>query len=509
LIREPLNDGPLLARRAVLRLFAAGTTVTAAGLLAGCGRIPGFGRSADKAAPLTVERWRATRGETYQIAHRGAGDVLPEHSLAAYQAALDWGATCVEISVDMTSDGVLVCMHDLTLNRTTSGKGLVADHTYATLAAVGIEAPQLGPGWLVPPLPAVPRLEDVLDLVDGRAVMCIEAKADAAYEPMIAMIEKHGLKDSVIVKLFRGTPRIAEAKAAGYPVFVYLANPDMSPQILARTAAALDPARDYLVIPATTGDAITYHPDEVVRAAVATGVPVWVYPIHRRSDFAHHTALGVRGAVSSSIGYTTGVASISRIDDWASKKVDAGQVSRRPDDPSMAPEWTGVDELTLARGSGRQEFVMLGQFCPLVNAATTYEIRFAASWTQPPTGSTTNFTLAFGHVDDTYYEHKYGKSTGYHAIMRPAGQLELYLHLAGRKDGTLLRSIVTPPVVAGTWMTFSLIVNGDVLTWTRTDVPDHPSVLVKDTTIRGGYIHVGRSSTDGRGVLAVRQFRVV
>ncbi len=497
-----MTGGPPLARRDLLRLLAAGTTVAAAGLLAGCGRAPGFGRSPGKAARMTVERWRASRGETYQIAHRGAGDVLPEHTLVAYQAALDWGATCIEISVDMTADGVLVCLHDLTLNRTTAQAGLVADHTYATVAAAAIEAPQLGPGWLAPPLPTIPRLEDVLNLAEGRAVMCIEAKADAAYGPMIAMIEAHGLKDSVIVKLFRGTRRVAEAKASGYPVFVYLANADMTPEILQRTAAGLDPAHDYLVIPATTGD-------EIIRAAVATGVPVWVYPTHRRSDFAHHIALGVKGAVSSSIGYTTGTTSISRTDDWASKKVTAGQVSRQPDDPVNAPEWTGVDELTLAGPAGQQEFLMLGQFCPLVAAASTYEIRFAASWTHLPISSASNFTLAFGHIDDTYYEHRYGKSTGYHAIMRPRGQIELYLHKAGEPDGTLLRSVLGPSAVAGAWMTFSLVVNGDVITWTRTDVPAQPSVTVRDSTVRGGYIHVGRSSADGRGMLALRQFRVI
>jgi hypothetical protein len=48
-----------------------------------------------------------------------------------------------------------------------------------------------------------------------------------------------------------------------------------------------------------------------------------------------------------------------------------------------------------------------------------------------------------------------------------------------------------------------------VLTWARTDLPERPSVTVQDTTVRGGYVHIGRSSTDGHGVLAVRQFRVV
>jgi glycerophosphoryl diester phosphodiesterase len=502
-----MNDGSPLARRDILRLLAAGATVASAGLLPGCTRV-GLG-DAKKAAPLTVAAWRATRGDTYQIAHRGAGDVYPEHTMAAYEAALGWGATCLEISVDMTSDGVLVCMHDLTLNRTTADEGLVADRTYATIAGIGIEAPQLGPGWLVPPLPSIPRLEDVLDLVAGRAVMCIEAKADAAYGPMIDLIERRGLKDSVIVKLFRGTRRIAEAKAAGYPVFVYLAAADMTEDTIKSTAAGLDPDRDYLVVPATTGDAITYYPDDLIHTAVDTGVPVWVYPIHRRSDFAHYTALGVVGAVSSSIGYTTTSTSVARADDWARKRVTAGQISRRPDDPAAAPDWTGIDELTLASAAGRQEFLLLGQLCPLVNATSTYEVRFAASWTQLPNSPVTNFTLAFGHTDDTYYEHRLGRSTGYHAIMRPPGELELYRHVAGETEGKLLGSVVTAPAVAGAWMTFSLIVSRDLLTWTRTDLPDKPAVVVQDATIRGGYLHVGRSSIDGRGVLALRQFRVV
>jgi TonB-dependent receptor len=54
------------------------------------------------------------------IAHRGASAYAPEHTLPAYQLALDQGADFVEPDLQITKDGVLVCLHDLTLERTTN-----------------------------------------------------------------------------------------------------------------------------------------------------------------------------------------------------------------------------------------------------------------------------------------------------------------------------------------------------------------------------------------------------
>jgi glycerophosphoryl diester phosphodiesterase len=53
------------------------------------------------------------------IAHRGASGYLPEHTLAAYAAGYAMGADYIEPDVVMTSDGVLICAHDLTLEDTT------------------------------------------------------------------------------------------------------------------------------------------------------------------------------------------------------------------------------------------------------------------------------------------------------------------------------------------------------------------------------------------------------
>ncbi len=64
------------------------------------------------------------------IAHRGASQLAPENTLAAFRKAKEIGAAWVEFDVVLTRDGTAIIMHDETLDRTTNGKGKVADVTY-------------------------------------------------------------------------------------------------------------------------------------------------------------------------------------------------------------------------------------------------------------------------------------------------------------------------------------------------------------------------------------------
>jgi glycerophosphoryl diester phosphodiesterase len=66
-------------------------------------------------------------GHPFVVAHRGASAERPEHTLAAYELALKEGADGVECDVRLTRDGHLVCVHDRTVNRTSSGRGVVSD----------------------------------------------------------------------------------------------------------------------------------------------------------------------------------------------------------------------------------------------------------------------------------------------------------------------------------------------------------------------------------------------
>ena len=66
------------------------------------------------------------RPDVEVVAHRGASAVAPEHTLAAYRQALALGAGAVECDVRLTRDGVLVCVHDRRIHRTSTGRGAVS-----------------------------------------------------------------------------------------------------------------------------------------------------------------------------------------------------------------------------------------------------------------------------------------------------------------------------------------------------------------------------------------------
>lgn len=105
------------------------------------------------------------------IAHRGGGILAPEHTLVAYENALVVGADVIEFDLLATSDGVIVILHDTTVDRTTDGSGTVREMTYAEVAALdagyrysrdgGATFPWRGKGL------RIPRLEEALELLDG------------------------------------------------------------------------------------------------------------------------------------------------------------------------------------------------------------------------------------------------------------------------------------------------------------------------------------------------------
>src|SRR5205085_3107659 len=88
---------------------------------------------------------------TLVVAHRGSSGVLAEHTVRAYERAIDDGADALECDVRLTRDGVLVCVHDRRVDRTSSGRGVVSTLELADLAELdfgswhrsGQEAPDM------------------------------------------------------------------------------------------------------------------------------------------------------------------------------------------------------------------------------------------------------------------------------------------------------------------------------------------------------------------------------
>ena len=71
--------------------------------------------------------------EPLAIAHRGGAHLAPENTLAAFAISTALGLRYLESDVKLTADGQLVCFHDDTLDRVTTGTGRVGAHTLADL----------------------------------------------------------------------------------------------------------------------------------------------------------------------------------------------------------------------------------------------------------------------------------------------------------------------------------------------------------------------------------------
>ncbi|WP_447038632.1 glycerophosphodiester phosphodiesterase [Streptomyces sp. DSM 118878] len=154
------------------------------------------------------------------VAHRGASEEAPEHTLAAYRKAVEDGADALECDVRLTADGHLVCVHDRRVNRTSNGRGAVSALELADLAALDFGSWKRnhdealegeGPDWEGSALEgrrtedtSVLTLERLLELVaesnaSGRRVrLAIETKhptrwAGQVEERLLLLLKRFGL----------------------------------------------------------------------------------------------------------------------------------------------------------------------------------------------------------------------------------------------------------------------------------------------------------------------------
>lgn len=74
-------------------------------------------------------QWAVAQNTVMVVAHRGDWRNAPENSVPAFTNAAAMGVDVVELDLNKTKDGVVIIMHDQTIDRTTNGKGKPADYT--------------------------------------------------------------------------------------------------------------------------------------------------------------------------------------------------------------------------------------------------------------------------------------------------------------------------------------------------------------------------------------------
>jgi glycerophosphoryl diester phosphodiesterase len=272
----------------------------------GASRGPGPGASAGPSA-RGVEATHETT--VVNVGHRGASGHAPEHTLPAYDLALRHGADYIEQDLQLTSDGVLVVLHDPTLDRTARGPaedctGPVIEKTLAQVKRCDVGS------WFNDRYPEharpeyvglrVPTLEEVFQRYGRGTRYYIETKnpeeAPGMEEALLRLIDAHGLlgpaaeRRQVLVQSFSAwSLRRLHALAPSLPL-VQLFGSTASTSELIRPALA-----DVATYAVGIGPSKAAVDAALVEAAHARCLDVHPYTVDEASEMQALLALGVDG----------------------------------------------------------------------------------------------------------------------------------------------------------------------------------------------------------------------
>lgn len=235
--------------------------------------------------------------------HRGAAGLAPENTLPSFALALALGADILELDVHATRDGVIVVMHDATLERTTSGSGALHDLALYDLQQLdagyhftrgGGDFPYRGHGVRVPTLEAVLKQFPLAycnievkqaDPPIATAVVDLIRRLGAQHRVLLAA--EH---DAIMHDIRRTSTDVATSFSASEVA-------DFMARLHAGTLGDYRPAGRALQIPPRFNQMELVTRDSLA-AAHHCGLEVHVWTINQRSEMEQLLALGVDGIMS-------------------------------------------------------------------------------------------------------------------------------------------------------------------------------------------------------------------
>lgn len=134
------------------------------------------------------------------FAHRGYSAKYPENTLLAFNKAVEYGADGFELDIHLTKDEQIVVIHDHTINRTTTGRGKVAEMTFDEIQQFNIKK-----GFFNATNEKVPLLTDVLNIVKAHnKLLNIEIKAETGKieSKLHELLRQYDINDQIIISSF-------------------------------------------------------------------------------------------------------------------------------------------------------------------------------------------------------------------------------------------------------------------------------------------------------------------
>ena len=130
----------------------------------------------------------------FVIAHRGDWRNVPENSLQSIEKAIAMKVDMIELDIQPTKDGNFICMHDETLDRTSTGKGPIKDYTTEELKKFVLRS-----GNGIKTRQPIPTLKEALNVCKGRILVNID-KGGTYIKEIMPIIQECGMEKQVIIK---------------------------------------------------------------------------------------------------------------------------------------------------------------------------------------------------------------------------------------------------------------------------------------------------------------------
>jgi len=225
-----------------------------------------------------------------KIAHRGASGSFPENTRPAFENAIAAGADMIEVDCQVTKDGHVVAFHDERLRRTAGARGALKDKTLEQIKKfdVGRWRKKIFKGE------RILTLEEVLEIIGGRADLCLDIKHYPDSQPgielkLLFILSHYDYLDRTIFSSFnyRCLSRVRELAPEARVGVLYGSGTKEDPL---ETAKQLDAASIHVQKELATRDFLD--------KAWATGLDVHVWTVNELRDMEKFVSLGVQGLVS-------------------------------------------------------------------------------------------------------------------------------------------------------------------------------------------------------------------
>lgn len=152
----------------------------------------------------------------FVIAHRGDWRNAPENSLQSIEKAIAMKVDMIELDIQPTKDGNFICMHDETLDRTSTGKGPIKDYTTEELKKFVLRS-----GNGIKTRQPIPTLKEALNVCKGRILVNID-KGGTYIKEIMPIIQECGMEKQVIIKGYYPVEKVKKSMAPMKACFICL-----------------------------------------------------------------------------------------------------------------------------------------------------------------------------------------------------------------------------------------------------------------------------------------------